>query len=313
MAATTRLVAPLAGLTERIVALALVAAALALVVPSRPLSRRSDLLLAALVLLTALGIAPGRLVALRTRPRALLALSVGPLLALTGLAWALGRPFADPTRDGILALGLSSSEVASVGLVALAGGDAVLALGVLTGSLVTSAVLGPLLAAGLGHTAGHVSSTTLLGRFALVVLVPLVVGLAARRILPAIGRGEGALGGLSTLTVCALVYAALSGVSAGQQLSGAVLGSLAFLLASGLLALVATRLASRLDAASVGLPVGLRDFAVAAALASQAFGPRAAGVAGVYGVLMLIAGAVTATLLRRPAAAQLPGTAPDER
>lgn len=299
MAATARLAGVLAWLTERIAALAVLAAVLALVAPSHPLARRSDLLLGALVVFTALGIAPRRLVALRARTRALLVLSVGPFLALTTLAWALGRAFSEPTRDGILALGLSSSEVASVGLVALAGGDAVLALGALTGSLVTSAVFGPLVAAGLGHTTGHASSTALLGRFAFVVLVPLLVGLAVRRVLPVIGRGDGALGGLSTLTVCALVYAALSGLSTGQQLPAAVLGSLAFLLASGLLALLAARLTSRADGAAVGLPVGLRDFAVAAALASQAFGPGAAAVPGVYGVLMLIAGAITATLLRR--------------
>ena len=50
-----------------------------------------------------------------------------------------------------------------------------------------------------------------------------------------------------------------------------------------------------------GFVIGLRDFAVAAALASQAFGPPAATVAGVYGVLMLLVGAAGAELLRRRA------------
>jgi predicted Na+-dependent transporter len=45
--------------------------------------------------------------------------------------------------------------------------------------------------------------------------------------------------------------------------------------------------------------IGLRDFAVAAALASQAFGPAAATVAGVYGVLMLLVGAAAAHWLPR--------------
>jgi predicted Na+-dependent transporter len=45
--------------------------------------------------------------------------------------------------------------------------------------------------------------------------------------------------------------------------------------------------------------LGLRDFAVAAALAGQAFGPRAAVVAGVYGVMMLVAGAALAAAERR--------------
>ena len=46
-------------------------------------------------------------------------------------------------RDGLLAVGLSSSEVASVGLTALAGADATVALGAVTGSLVLSALVGP--------------------------------------------------------------------------------------------------------------------------------------------------------------------------
>jgi predicted Na+-dependent transporter len=38
----------------------------------------------------------------------------------------------------------------------------------------------------------------------------------------------------------------------------------------------------------------MRDFAVAAALATQAFGTAAAAVPGVYGVVMLVAGAIAA-------------------
>jgi hypothetical protein len=43
----------------------------------------------------------------------------------------------------------------------------------------------------------------------------------------------------------------------------------------------------------------LRDFAVAATLATQAFGTSATTVAGIHGVLMLIAGALTTASLRR--------------
>ena len=45
------------------------------------------------------------------------------------------------------------------------------------------------------------------------------------------------------------------------------------------------------------LVIGLRDFAVAAALAAQAFGPAAATVCGVYGVLVLLVGAAAAHVL----------------
>lgn len=116
----------------------LLAAGAALLVPARGLAARSDLILAALVLFTAMGIAPARLAAVRSRWRAVLLLSVGPLIVLTPLAWGIGRAFDGPVRDGTLALGLASTEVAAVGLVALAGGEAALAAAALAGSLVTS-------------------------------------------------------------------------------------------------------------------------------------------------------------------------------
>ncbi len=286
-------------LADHVAPAAALAVPLALAAPSKTLANRSDLLLAALVLFTAMGIDPRRLLELRDRPMVLLGLSIGPLLLLTGVAWLLSRSFTGSARDGVLSLGLASSEVASVGLIALAGGDAVLALGVLTGSLIVSAVIGPLLAGVLAHTAGHAGGLHLLGRFALVVLAPLAGGLALRGARPSVARAASALNGLSALTVCVLLYAALSAVSGGGQLVQDAIGSVAFMIAAGALAFLATRVLSDLDQAAVGLTTWLRDFAVAAALASQAFGSRAASVAGIYGALMLLGGTVTATLLRR--------------
>lgn len=78
-----------AWISDRIAALAILAAALALIAPSTGIARRSDLLLAALVLFTALGIEPARLAGLRERRAALLALSILPMLVLTAVAWAL--------------------------------------------------------------------------------------------------------------------------------------------------------------------------------------------------------------------------------
>jgi predicted Na+-dependent transporter len=276
--------------------LTLAAASAALVAPSGAVARRADLLLAALVALTALGIDPRRLAALRSRPGAVLALSAGPLAVLVPLAWALGRAFDGPVRDGVLALGVAPTEVAAVGLVALAGADAVLALAVVAGSLVASAALGPVLLAALGGS-GDVALGPLLGHFALVVLVPLAAGLAARELWPPLARAEPEYAAGSSLAVAALVYAALSGTAdaGGGSLGAAALAGAAFLAASAALAAVLLREAH--DPAPA-FCLGMRDFAVAAALAAEAFGPRAAVVAGVYGVLMLIAGAALAARVR---------------
>jgi BASS family bile acid:Na+ symporter len=298
-------------LADHIAPAALLAVVLALVLPSAGLARRSDLLLAALVLFTAMVIEPRRLLGLRHQALFVAGLSVGTLLVLTVVAWLIGHAFGGDVRDGILSLGLASTEVASVGLIGLAGGDSVLALGVLTASLICAAVLGPLLAGLLVHPSGHASSLSLLGRFSLVVLAPLAAGLAIRGLRPALQRSEGLLNGLSALTVCVLLYAAMSGVAGGHQLAQAALASLRFMLAAGVVALILTRIPWALDTPAVALTSWLRDFAVAAALASQTFGSATAGVAGIYGALMLLAGAITATLLRRRATTQPASRSPE--
>jgi len=50
---------------------------------------------------------------------------------------------------------------------------------------------------------------------------------------------------------------------------------------------------------ALALPVGMRDFAVAAGIATAAFGPAAAAPLGIYGVLVLLAGALAAQITQR--------------
>ena len=100
---------------------------------------------------------------------------------------------------------------------------------------------------------------------------------------------------MAALTVAVLVYAALSGTAGAHGLAPALLAAVVFLLCSGMLGeLWRRRTVPRPVAIPGALAIGMRDFAVAAALAAQAFGPRAAAVPGVYGVVMLVAGAVVA-------------------
>jgi len=107
-----------------------------------------------------------------------------PFALLVPLAWAISLLFDSLLREGVLTLGLSSTEVAAVGLVALAGGDAALALGALAGSLVAAATVGPIVVGLLAADAAAADLAGLLGRFALVVLVPLAAGVAARVVWP---------------------------------------------------------------------------------------------------------------------------------
>lgn len=275
------------------------AVVLALVLPSDEAPARGDLVLAVLVVLTALGIPPDELWALHSRWKAVLALSLVPFAVLVPLAWTLSLLFESPVREGVLTLGLSSTEVAAVGLVALAGGDAALALGALAGSLVAAATLGPLVVSVLASEAASADPAELLGRFALVVLAPLAAGVLARVIWPRLARGEPWFAAGSTLAVVILIYVSLSGTSSGDDLAPALAASAAFLALSAVPAFGWARLVAGEQRPAVAFAVGLRDFAVAATLATQAFGSPAATVGGIYGVLMLVAGALATAVLRR--------------
>jgi len=289
---------PLATVPRFLTPLALVAAALGLAIPSPALATRSDLLLALLVLATALGISYADLARLRDHVRAVAILSLLPLPVLVGAAWLLGRPFAPLVRDGLLAVGLSCAEVASVGLVALAGADATIALGAVTGSLVLAALVGPLAIGWLSGSAVHASSAHLLARFALVVLVPLLIGVAARSraaLTMRLAAVDAEREGVAALTVAVLVYAALSGAHGAHHLGAALLASVAFLIVCVCLAELWRRMDGRRASAVPGaFTIAMRDFAVAAALATQAFGTAAGGVPGVYGVVMLVVAAIAA-------------------
>lgn len=152
-----------------------------------------------------------------------------PLLVLGAIAYGIGRPFAPPVRDGLLAVGLSSSEVPAVGLVALAGADATITLAELTGSLVPAALIGPLAVSTVGG--GHVHTARLLGRFALVMIVPLAAGVAARsqrRWQARLAAFDEQREGVAALTVAALLYAALSGAHGAHHVGAAPLASVAF-------------------------------------------------------------------------------------
>jgi predicted Na+-dependent transporter len=274
--------------------LVLLATAAGLVAPSESLADRTDLILAALVFAVALTIEPTRVRAALVRWRVVGLLSLLPFATLLPLAVALGALFESPEREGLLALGLASTEVAAAGLVALAGGDAALALAVVSTSLVAAALLAPIAAPLLADGGGDPGE--LLVRFSLVVLVPLALGLALRargggpRVEPVAERA-------ATVVLAALVYASLGELEDRSQLGTTALAAGLFLIGSFIVALAVRRILG--DPQTGAFTFALRDFAVAAALAGQFDVDGAASTAAVYGVLMLIAAVIAAQLLRR--------------
>jgi predicted Na+-dependent transporter len=108
--------------------------------------------------------------------------------------------------------------------------------------------------------------------------------------------------------VAALVALIASEVhlSAGYATVAAAL--VVFLLASAVIGRLLGLRAPRPVAAALLLTTSMRDFAIAAGLATAAFGPAAAAPLGLYGILVLVWGTAAAGALRRRTA--VPGTAP---
>ena len=139
-----------------------------------------NVLLAVLVFATAVTIEPAALRRAAAAWRPLLAALAIGVTVLPALAWAAARLVpAGPLRDGVLTVGLAPCEIASVATTAMAGGEAAVAAGLLIGSTVAAvAVAGPILALEAGH-AGF-SPGGVIGNLALVVALPLAVGIALR-------------------------------------------------------------------------------------------------------------------------------------
>ena len=310
-----------AGYPELIAVLA--AAILGLTV-QRPLAwlaghQGINVLLAILVFATAVTIDPAALRRLVSAWRSLaIALVVG-ITVLPALSWAVSRIVAAGSlRDGVLVVGLAPCEIASVATTAMAGGEAAVSAGVLIGSTVAAVALaGPILTLEAGHAG--VSPGGIIANLALVVALPLVVGLAARACAEAPPRdassGPGRLLAatrvlstaraerVASLTALAAVAALVALIAAEIRLSSAYLAVagalLLFLLGSALVGRALGARAARPTATALLLTTSMRDFAIAAGLAAAAFGPAAAAPLGLYGVAVLVWGTAVAGALRQ--------------
>jgi len=249
--------------------------------------------LAVLVATTGVALTTGQLRASRTATARLLDVLVITSVALPALAWGASQlTDPGPLRQGVLAAGVAPAEVTSVALVSLGGGEAALTAALLIGStLVTVLAAGPILSI-LG-SAATVSSTTLLIQLLLVAL-PLTAGITTRHALRPNATVLSASTALGTLTLLTLLCQVASQITLKPSYVSLTLAVLVFLVAStGLGWLLTIRLTPPRRLA-LALPVAMRDFAVAAGIATAAFSPVAAAPLGIYGLLVLLAGALTA-------------------
>lgn len=223
----------------------------------------------------------------------LAAVLVASSVLLPVLAWALGRLVSGPARGGVLALGVAPSEVASVGLAAMAGGEVALTAALLVASsVVTVLASGPILVLLSGAPGVHPGG--LLGTLGLVVGLPLALGASLRPLLATRARALQAGRLLGIAALLALLWEVAGEVQLRASYLGVLAALLGFLAGAGALGWLLARGLPGSARPAVLLPVSMRDFAVAAGIAASAFGPRAAGPLGLYGLLVLLGGAAVA-------------------
>jgi len=254
-----------------------------------------SIVLAILVFASALTVPAGVMHRVRALAPRLGLVVIASSVALPVLAFALSRLLSPGAlRDGVLAVGVSPAEVASVAITGIAGGEVAAAAVLLVAStLICVVVAGPILALVGGH---GVSSVHVLISLMLVVGLPLIAGLAVKR-LAAIGENvEAGAQAVAIVAVIVLVWL-VSGQARVSAAYATLLGVLVLLiLASAGLGVLFGWRAEQRARTSVVLSVSMRDFAVASGIAAAAFGPASAAPLGLYGVLVMVWGAVVARL-----------------
>ncbi len=212
-----------------------------------------------------------------------------------------------PNRElasGVVICAIAPAEITSGLMTAVAGGDAALATSIMAGSLALATVLVPVwLSLALGGST-HFNPLSLVGELGLSVLLPLLAGVLLRVRFPGLARHRHLFLDLSAACLVLVVLAGM-GPARPALLSAALLPIIllagAVLLAGGALGWGLGWVLSlpHRTAAAVGFPVAIREFGVAIAVAVAVL-PRAAAVAGVYGILMVAGAGTVAAWLGRP-------------
>ena len=299
--------APLTGLADSLdrflLPLVLVSAALGVGLPGP--GRRADaahailITLAILVFSTGASMTFSEMGAIRAAARRLAVVLPVTTVALPALAWLASRLVSGAAlREGILSAGIAPAEVASVALTGLAGGEVVVAAGLLA----TSTILTVLLAGLILSIAGAHSSASQLGlllTLALVVALPLIAGSAMRSGDPFGGREQPIIRVLGSASLLVLLWEVASQLHLRASDARVLLALLAYLAGGMILGWLLAIGASPARRTAIVLTTAMRDFAVAAGIAASAFGAAAAAPLGIYGLLVLIFGAAAVYAARR--------------
>jgi predicted Na+-dependent transporter len=247
-----------------------------------------NILLAVLVFATAITVSTDSLRRLTSSWKQLgAALALG-ITVLPAISWLASR---------IVAIGVAPCEIASVATTALAGGEAALAAAVLIGSTTLSVALAGVILS-LEANQSHVHPLHILVNLCVVVALPLVVGLLVSAKAPLSRAGEANATKVATAALVGLVALVAAQVHIGVAYVAVLIAIVIIVAVSAVLGSALGRTTTKSQATPLLLTISMRDFAIAAGLATAAFGPSAAAPLGLYGVVVIVWGTAVAGRLR---------------
>jgi predicted Na+-dependent transporter len=284
-----------------ILVLAVAAAGVAGPAPGRAVAAGNgiDIALAVLVFATGLSLRLADLASVRLAWRRIVVVLGVSTVALPVLAWAASFLIGDAVlRSGMRTVGVAPAEVATVALCVIAGGEAAVCATLLAAStIVTVVAAGPILM--LLGTPVVVSSAGLLGNLALVIALPLAAGVALRTLGSPGPRLDAVIRLVTVLALLLLLWQVASQITVDSAYARVIIALVLYIAGSAGLGTVLAWRTPDGRGIAVLLPVAMRDFAVAAGIATAAFGPAAAAPLGAYGVLVLLTGSAVTFIARR--------------
>lgn len=213
-------------------------------------------------------------------------------------------PMSPEVAAGVILVGCCPGGTSSNVMTFMAKGDTALSVACTSVTTLMAPVVTPFLVLMLASEYLPVDAWAMFQSILKVVLLPLALGFAAQRLLPALVRAAVPMLPLVSVTGIVLIVAAVVGASKGAIVqSGAIIFAVVALhnVLGYLIGYLAARLAgvNLAGRKAVAIEVGMQNSGLAAALATAYFSPVTAVPAAIFSVWHNISGAVFASWLAR--------------
>ncbi len=243
-----------------------------------------------------------------SRPRDIITGCTAQFTVMPLLAWVLAQVFAldKALAIGVILVGCCPGGTASNVITYLAKGDLALSVGMTATSTLLAPLMTPLLVWLLAGTAVDVNVTGMLMSILWVVILPIVLGLTAKRLWPQLTEQATTwLPALSTLAICSIVLIVIAANAPKLQAGGltiimvVILHNVCGLCLGYTIGRLAGMTATKRRAVSI--EVGMQNSGLASSLATLHFAayPMAAIPGAVFSVWHNLSGAIVARLYTR--------------